>query len=170
MILLVAAGIGWLVVRRARGPEVQVVRASRREVIETLVASGRILPPSRASLASPVLASVRAVRAVEGDRVSQGQLLIELDDTDARAAVERAEASVALARARIGQIRSTSSRVAASELARAEAALARAEDDLRRQEQLRSSGAVTDAQLQAARLAREQALAARESARFTSEG
>lgn len=170
VILLVAAGIGWLVVRRARGPEVQVVRAHRQEVIETLVASGRILPPSRASLASPVLASVRAVHAVEGERVSQGQLLIELDDADARAAVERAEASVALARARIGQIRSTSSRVAASELARAEAALARAEDDLRRQEQLRSSGVVTDAQLQAARLAREQALAARESARFTSEG
>lgn len=170
VVLGLAIPAGWALYARARGPHVPTLCASRSDVIETVVASGRVMPLARVDLGPVVLGTVRAVHVSEGDRVEAGALLVELDDREARAAVDRAMASVRGARAGAGRVRTLSSRVAGSDLTSAEAALARAEADLTRQEDLIARGATTRAELDTAGIAVTQARAALDAARARSEG
>ena len=60
---------------------------------------GRIETPNAAQLNALISAPVAALAAREGDRVAAGAVLVALDDTDVRLAVERAEADLAQAEA-----------------------------------------------------------------------
>jgi len=157
---LVAAGL-WA---RSRGPSVVVVRARRAEVVQTVVASGRVLPPSRLEIASVVLGAVRAVHVDVGDRVTAGQVLVELDDADARAQLERARAAVGSAQARRTSLSRLTSRVAGTDAERAAAAVAQARATVERYERLRAVEAVTGVELENARTALVQAEAAQRAA------
>ena len=75
-----------------RAPLVPTVRAERREVVQTVVASGRVLPAARAQLAALSLGRIVEVSVEQGDRVHEGTLLARLDDEGARADLARAEA------------------------------------------------------------------------------
>jgi Multidrug resistance efflux pump len=68
---------------------------------QSLVFSGRVTAQARTDLAAPITGRVAAVRVREGDRVTAGQLLIQLDDQEARAQVEQAHAALASAQARL---------------------------------------------------------------------
>jgi HlyD family secretion protein len=91
---LVAAG---LAARAALGPSVPAYRVERRDVVQRVVASGRVLPPARVSLGSLSLAQVQRVLVDEGDRVKGGQLLLQLEDDEAQAALAQGRAAVAQA-------------------------------------------------------------------------
>lgn len=153
--------VALLVVQRMRGPEVDVAEVARREVVETVVASGRVVPPARAQVGSVVLGRIVSVHADEGDSVAAGALLVELDDAEARAALEVAEAEEAAARARLAGARGPTTRSAEEALRQAEEQLELAESDLRRIEQLAVRGVVAAQELDRARAQR----ALRESAR-----
>jgi len=163
--LVAAVGVGaWA---RSRGPSVAVVRARRAEVVQTVVASGRVLPPSRLEIASVVLGAVRTVHVEVGDRVTAGQVLVELDDADARAQLERARASVGSAQARRTSLSRLTSRVAGTDAERAAAVVAQARATVERYERLRAVEAVTGVELENARTALVQAEAAQRAAMTT---
>ncbi len=164
VLLAAVVGFAWF---RSRGPSVAVVRAVRAEVIQTVVASGRVLAPTSVEVASVTLGAVRAVHVDEGQRVTAGQLLIELDDRDAQAQLLRARASVGSAQARRSSLTRLTSRVAATDVERAESALAQARATVERYERLRTSDAVTGVELENARTALAQAESARSAARTT---
>lgn len=109
--------------------------------------------------------------------VAAGDVLVVLDDADARIAVAQAEAALAQARQRFEQAgaaadaararaagRQADIAAARSRLAEAEAMLARARGDLERRQQLAGSGAISAEELAAARSAVAAASAARDSA------
>ncbi len=164
---LLAVALLALGARALRGPAVDVAAVSRTDLLETLVVSGRVLERSKASLGSPVTGTVAEVLFEEGDRVRAGQLLVRLDDDEARAAVDEA-------RARLESLRGSGRRIAAEELRQATLRLEQAERELARILSLRRDGFASARDEEDARSARDLASsavsAARERARVLSAG
>lgn len=148
-----------------RPSEVAVVRPEPRTVVQTVVTSGRVLPPARTPLGVPLAATVAAVHADEGSRVEAGDVLVEVDDAEARAGVAQAEAAVDEARARLGRVHGQGATLALEGLRRARVEAEQAEGDLERAERLQRTGAVPEAELdrarRAAQLARSRVVEAR---------
>jgi len=136
-----------------RGREVPAYRVGRGPLVELVVASGQVMPPARVSLGALALARVAEVRVREGDRVRAGDLLVRLDDAEARALSAQARAQVAQARARLEQVRGTGARVAGEGLRQAEVRVLQAEARLRRAEQLAAAGSASEQDLDDSRRA-----------------
>ena len=83
--LVLLLGLGAYGALRARGPAVNAVPVVRRDLEQHIVASGRVMPPARSNVASQLAGLVVTVGAVEGQHVKKGDLLIQLDDAEARA-------------------------------------------------------------------------------------
>ena len=86
------------------GPQVEVVQVRRGPIVQTVVASGHVMATSRVAVASLVAGEVDAVRVDEGSRVKVGDPLITIDDKEAQANLDQAEASLRQARARLAQL------------------------------------------------------------------
>lgn len=130
--------------------EVPVSVAERRPLVHRVVASGRVMSPARVTLGALSVARVRSVEVAEGDRVRRGQLLVQLDDAEARAALDGARARVAEALARLDQVRGPSARTATEALRQADVELRVAERDLERVRRLADAGSGSPAQVDAA--------------------
>ena len=65
----------------------------RGDLVQTVVASGRVTTPQRVSVGAVVTERVARIPVDEGQTVRRGDVLIELDDRDERAAVAQAEAA-----------------------------------------------------------------------------
>ena len=100
------------------GPKVEVVEAVRREVVQAVVATGRIESPFRVEIGAQVVGTVVRVPVAQGETVAAGQTLIELDAAEAHALVRQAEAAVIQAEGRLRQLRSCSCRSPRSRCAR----------------------------------------------------
>jgi membrane fusion protein (multidrug efflux system) len=107
---------------------------------------------------------VREVRVTDTQRVKQGEIVVVLDDTDARLALQQAEAELGRAERRVRgyvandmslgaqlQSRASDEQRAAAQLAAANADFERARIDLERREALASSGSVSGDELTRAR-------------------
>lgn len=144
---LAAAGLAV----RARGPRVTTVVAERHELEQHVVASGRVMAPARVNVSAMSPGLVLAVGAVEGQHVKAGDLLLQLDDAEARAQVAQAKASVEQASARVEQLRRVGAIVATESLSQAQTNLDKTQTDLDRAQQLAKSGAVPQSELDDAR-------------------
>jgi HlyD family secretion protein len=91
----------------AAGATLVLTAPARRGPIErTVPISGSIKTELEVQLAARSPARVLAVPVREGDRVRRGQLLVRLDDRDARAALEAASAGTRAAEAALAKTRS----------------------------------------------------------------
>ena len=77
---------------------VNVVRGSIRSVIST---NGKVEPVNNFEAHAPAPTTVKRVLVKEGDHVKKGQLLLQLDDADARTSAARAQAQLKDAQANI---------------------------------------------------------------------
>jgi len=127
------------VVRALRPTPVDVVSLETRDLVRTFVLTGRVRPPSTATLGASVAGVVQSVGVREGDRVTRGETLVRLDDREPRARLREAEAAL------IEETASTGSTV---EVARADAQ--RAERDLERTRAMFEQGARTQQQVETA--------------------
>jgi HlyD family secretion protein len=143
--LLLAAGA-----RSARGREVPAWPVGYRPVVQRVVSSGRVRPPVRVSLASLAIGRVAKVNVREGDRVTAGQLLVQLEDAEAAASLRQAQGRVAEAAARLEQVQGVSGRQAAEALRQAELRVTDAEAALTRTRQLTEAGGTSQAALEEA--------------------
>src|SRR5512138_2516527 len=161
-------------VRFARGREVPAWRVEARPILQRVVSSGRVRPPARVNLASLVIGRVARVEVREGDRVSAGQLLVQLEDAEAAASLRQAQGRVAEATARLEQVRGVSGRLAAEALRQSELRVADAEAALSRVRQVADAGGSSQAALEEAEravaLARSQREAAAAQAGSTTAG
>src|SRR6185369_7894854 len=160
-----AVAIALLAAARAlRGREVAGWAVERRTLVQRVVASGRVMAPARIALAALALSKVVAVAVDEGDRVRAGQLLVRLDDADARAALQGARARVLEAAARLDQVRGPGARNAAEALRQAELKVALAEREWERIRRIGDAGGASAAQVDDAEKALAVARSAREGA------
>jgi len=99
--VIAAAAIAVAVVK-ARGEkpvEIQTAEASRQQVVQKVNATGKVQPKTQVKISADVSARIMRLGVKEGDRVEQGQFLVELDREAYLAAVESAQANVRSAEA-----------------------------------------------------------------------
>jgi HlyD family secretion protein len=94
-----AAGAAYLAFLQIAGPRVEAAQVARRDVIQSVVAAGRIESPHRVEVAAQVTGTVVEVAVEKGDRVIAGQRLVTLESKEVAAAERQAQASVENARA-----------------------------------------------------------------------
>jgi len=88
--------------RRDDGVPVRTAVVEQSDIRSMVSTNGKIEPVNNFEAHAPVPTSVRRVFVKEGDSVKKGQLLVILDDADARAQAARAETQLRAARAELG--------------------------------------------------------------------
>jgi HlyD family secretion protein len=165
LLALVILGAAFALRNSILGVPVAVYEAARADLVQTIVASGRIITPQRVSVGAVTTGRVVRIPVSEGQIVKRGEILIQLDDSDERAAVVQARAAVAQAEARIRQLRELGLPAAEQSLVQAEAQAVQARRQYERSSDLKEKGFVSQAALDDARrnldVAESQLLAAR---------
>ena len=156
---------GYLLFAMAVGPRVEVVKVARREVVQSVVASGRVATPYRVDIGSQIVGTVAQVPVAEGQTVTAGQTLVALEASEARAGVKQAQVAAAQAEARLRQLRELQLPVASQALRQAEANLTDARAQFDRNKKLYADGFISSAGLDESQRNLEVAQAQVESAR-----
>ena len=150
---LVLAAALYLLRNLLLGTPTPVYIATSAELVQTVVASGRVISPQRVTVALQGSGRVLRVAVMEGQTVERGQLLIELDNSDARASLAQASAAVAQAQARMRQLRELSQPLATQALAQAQATALQTRNVLARNRELVAQGFISLAALDEAQRA-----------------
>lgn len=129
------------------GTPVEAYQAARSDLVQTVVASGRIITPQRVSVGAVVTGRVVRIPVREGQVVKTGDILVELDDNDERASVEQARAAVAQAEAKLRQLREVGLPAAEQGLIQAQANLTQLRRQYERTRELMAKGFVSQAAL-----------------------
>ena len=98
-------------------------------------ASGKIQPKRDVNISADTMGRVTDLAVKEGDRVTKGQFLLQIDPRNLRTAVQRTEASLAAARSQVEQLRLS--------IESAKVALKQAQDNYTRQQKLWKGGLTT---------------------------
>ncbi|MEO5825964.1 MAG: efflux RND transporter periplasmic adaptor subunit [Gemmatimonadales bacterium] len=85
--------------------EVRLDQVGNQDLVAAVTASGKIEPKSQVDISSEVTARITRITVKEGDLVTKGQLLVELDQVQFLGAVERGTASMASVEAQLMQTR-----------------------------------------------------------------
>jgi HlyD family secretion protein len=151
---------------RNKATEVRIEKVQRRDLVASVTASGQVQPHTKVNVSADITGRVVRLAVQEGQMVTRGQFLLEVDPSQYQANAERATAGVASARAQVAQARPS--------LAQAQrnydrlVALKKANPTLvsdEQIEQLRTQVEVAQAQLEAAVHAVDQATASMRDAR-----
>lgn len=134
------------------GPKVPAYVVEPGDILQTVVASGRVETPLRVDVAAQVTGRVAAIPVVEGQSVSNGQLLIVLEDSEARAAEAAARAAVLQDQARLQQLREAALPTAAQALRRAQATSLNARAQYERLLELMARSLASQAELDTAKM------------------
>jgi HlyD family secretion protein len=138
VVILAVAGV---VAASRRGPkptEVVMAQVGREDVQAKVSANGRIQAQKKVDISATIPGQITRLAVEEGDRVTKGQFLLQIDAVNPRAAARSNEFSMQALR---GDVES------------ARAALAQARDDLNRAERNFKAGLVPAADLERARTA-----------------
>ena len=164
--LLAVAALAAYVGRNALlGTPVETVEVLRADLVQTVVASGRVMSPRRVRVGAVITGRVVAIPVTEGQAVKKGAELVLLEDKDVRAALAQAQAGVAQAAAKVRQLREVGLPAAQQALLQAEATLTQVRGQFDRTKRLQAQGFVGQSQLDDAQrnldVAESQARAAR---------
>ena len=147
LIIAAVAALWYFAAPIALGPVIQADPVVRADFVQSVVASGSVLAPYRVNIGSQIVGVVTDVPVAEGQVVKAGDVLIVLDDREARAMVVQAEGVLAQAQARLRQLRELTLPSAEEALAQARATLLNAEQAHERAEKLATGGFGTRATL-----------------------
>ncbi|HEY6209884.1 MAG TPA: efflux RND transporter periplasmic adaptor subunit [Gemmatimonadales bacterium] len=152
--------------RRDRGAEVRFEKVGHRDLVAAVTASGKIQPKKKVDISADITGRITRIAVREGDLVTRGQFLLQIDPTIYQANLQQAEATLASSQAAAVQAKANRDQ--------AERALRRTKE-LRDQnpnlispeqlEQAQTAFEVADANLTAAQHQVDQARAAVQSAR-----
>lgn len=156
---LVVVALAWWLVQEGRGPALAGYQVASRPLVQTVVATGRVVAVSSAEVGSPVTGVVVERRVEEGDAVKPGDVLAVLRADDLEAAVREAEATLA-------ELQQSTRPQAQSALREAEARLAQARRETARRAELFGEQMIARETLEQARQAETVARASVEQARL----
>jgi len=148
--VLLFTGINW----RHTGTAVRTEKVVRQEIASVVSTNGKIEPVNSFEAHAPAPATVNKVLVAEGDHVKAGQLLVKLDDAEARAQAARALSQLRSAEAALSGIKAGGTQeevlTTRSDLVKAQAERDDAQRNLLAIQKLRQSGAASPAEVEAA--------------------
>lgn len=154
--LFLAACVGFFALRPLLfGASVTPYVVTRGNIVQTIVASGRAETPSGVDVGSQIIGTVAKVLVDEGVRVKAGEPLVLLDDRQAKAVRDQAQATLDQAEIRRRQLAELTLPVAEQTMNQMRATLMNAKTQLERVERLATRSVATDATLEEARRAYE---------------
>lgn len=142
-----------------QGPLLPSYRISSMPLVQTVVATGRVVAVSNTEIGSEVSGVVLERLVQEGEQVAAGDLLLVLSSDDVAAQVRQAEAELA-------ELISSTRPQAVVDLTNAEVALAQADRNVERRRELAAISAISDEELEQAIQAQAQARNNLENARL----
>ena len=135
-LVIIAGSVAAFFARRGeQGVRVSAESVQRRDLEAIVSASGKIDPRKTVNISAQSMGRVTKLAVNEGDRVTAGQFLLQIDPVSAESAVRRDEASVAAARTSLEQARIG--------VRSAEVNLDLAQQNLKRQQELWEAGLTT---------------------------
>ncbi|MEO8122462.1 MAG: efflux RND transporter periplasmic adaptor subunit [Burkholderiales bacterium] len=156
---VVLAVLAFVLVRQWQGPRLAAYRVDARPLVQTVVATGRVVSVSLAQVGSQIGGVVAERRVREGDRVAAEDVLAILRADDLEANVREAEAALA-------QLQKSSRPQAEAALRDADARLAQASRETGRRRALLERGMITREMMEQAAQAETAARATAEQARL----
>ena len=145
VLLVVAAAIR--AKNRPKGELVEIENVERRNIYETVSASGKLYPENSVRISSDVSGEIVDLFVSEGDTVTKGQILAHIDPETIESQVERGEAAVNNARASLAMAKANLES-AAAQVTQIKAQLKNAREIHKRNEQLFKDGVISEADLQ----------------------
>src|SRR5213596_2357088 len=88
---------------RNKATEVRIEKVQKRDLVASVTASGQVQPHTKVDISADISGRIVRLAVKEGQMVTAGQCLLEIDPSQYRAAVERATAAVASAKAQAAQ-------------------------------------------------------------------
>ncbi len=134
---------------------VRAVQVGRQDLVKTIPTNGRVEPENYFQYYSPISTTVKKVYVQAGDKVPKGKLLIELDDSEARARLATADSAVKAAQAAMEAATHNGTQAeqqaSTADVERDKLDLAQAQTDLDALVRLNSTGAASAGEVSAAR-------------------
>src|SRR6516162_939717 len=153
IVVVISSTVGYSVVARNRGVvSIEAGRVVRQDLTQTVSANGEIKPKKNVNVSSNMMGRIVRLPVKEGDRVRDGQLLVQLESIQTEADVRAAEATLDAAQAdvegTVAQIRSAEAAVtsAKAEITRSEADLVRAKQAFARSQEMAKEGLIANEQ------------------------
>src|SRR4051794_12000506 len=87
----------------SKATEVKIEAVERRDLTSSVTASGQVRPQTKVDVASDISGKIISLAVKEGQMVTKGQFLLEIDPQQAQAAVDRSQAQLLSARAQLAQ-------------------------------------------------------------------
>ncbi|HEX2638000.1 MAG TPA: efflux RND transporter periplasmic adaptor subunit [Gemmatimonadales bacterium] len=111
-IVVVALVLGGTVAYRINrkkhaGTEVRMEQVTRRDLVSAVTASGKIEAKTSVDISADITGRIIRIAVREGDRVTKGQFLLQIDPAQYQAAVSRAQGVVASTEATLAQTRAS---------------------------------------------------------------
>jgi HlyD family secretion protein len=91
--------------KKNAGTEVRMEQVSRRDLVSAVTASGKIEPQTAVDISADITGRIIRIAVEEGDLVTKGQFLVQIDPAQYQAAVSRAEGVVSSMQATLLQTR-----------------------------------------------------------------
>jgi HlyD family secretion protein len=89
--------------RGNKGTEVRIEAVQKRDLVASVTASGQVQPQTKVDVAADISGRIVRLSVKEGQMVSKGQFLLEIDPSQYIAAVQRAEAALSSSKAQEAQ-------------------------------------------------------------------
>jgi HlyD family secretion protein len=103
VLAIVIIGVTSAMKGRNKATEVRIEKVQKRDLVASVTASGQVQPHTRVDVSADISGRIVRLAVVEGQMVTRGQFLLEIDPSQYRANVERATAAVASARSQAAQ-------------------------------------------------------------------
>src|SRR5437868_12518995 len=107
--LVALAGVATLTAMRSgtKAVNVRIEPVQKRDLIASVTASGNVTPHTKVDLSSDITGKIVRLDVKEGQIVSRGQFLLQIDPQEAQANVQRAEAALSGAKASAAQAKAS---------------------------------------------------------------
>src|SRR3954464_8569593 len=96
LVLLLIVGLG-AAKRGNKAVEVRIEPVARRDLVASVTASGQVSPQTKVDISSDVSGKITRLSVKEGQTVTRGQFLLQIDPAQYEAAVTRSQAALASA-------------------------------------------------------------------------
>jgi len=93
--------------KKHAGTEVRMEQVTRRDLVSAVTASGKIEAKTSVDISADITGRIIRIAVREGDRVTKGQFLLQIDPAQYQAAVSRAQGVVASTEATLAQTRAS---------------------------------------------------------------
>ncbi|HUQ83540.1 MAG TPA: efflux RND transporter periplasmic adaptor subunit [Gemmatimonadaceae bacterium] len=93
--------------RGNKGTEVRMEAVQKRDLVASVTASGQVQPQTKVDVAADISGRIVRLAVKEGQMVSKGQFLLEIDPSQYTAAVQRAEAALSASKAQEAQAKAS---------------------------------------------------------------